>query len=256
MNVRRISLAARTLLAAQKRGISLAAPLAMALEAEQLLQFPDAAAGLTRLHAQVAELEAARAAVAALHTRYPDSAHCRADGEAWPCRTVTTLEKDTPAVAGAAFTPAATAVLVGLALALREQPTGRQVLDGLDELGEHVVCDGDPAEVASWVAALCSLARVQAPVPGPAMVYRVEHESIVAGLYTTPGAARRHCEVLVSREYPATVSLLFDWLVDEEDGDLAVAELVVQLDGGDEVTTGYTVTPIEVTVAFDPDADE
>ncbi|MFS0694336.1 hypothetical protein [Streptomyces nitrosporeus] len=91
---------------------------------------------------------------------------------------------------------------------------------------------------------------------GPVIVYRAGHEGIVAGIYTTAEAARQHCEALVSREHPTARSVLFDWLADEEDDDLAVAELVVQVDGGDEATTGYTVTPLEVATAYDPDADE
>lgn len=164
------------------------------------------------------------------------------------------LEKDTPAMAEATSTPAT--VMIGLARALREQPTARQLLDGLDELGELVVCDEDPREIASQVAALCYLANIPAPVPaGPAVFYRAAHDAIVVGRYTTAAEAQRHCEALVSREYPdATVT--FDWLADEEDEDLAVAELVVQIADGDEVETGYTVTPLEVATAYDPDADE
>ncbi|MFJ8863652.1 hypothetical protein ACIRD8_35195 [Streptomyces sp. NPDC102451] len=166
------------------------------------------------------------------------------------------LEKGTPASAGAELTPVST-VLVALARALREQPTGRQILDGLDELGELSVCDEDPREIAATVAALCYLAQIPAPAPpGPTVVYRAAGNMIGIGLYTTAEAAQQHCEALVSREYPADVALVFDWSTDEEDGALAVAELGVQVDGGDEATTGYTVTPLEVAAAYDPDADE
>lgn len=44
--------------------------------------------------------------------------------------------------------------LIALARALREQPTGGRILDGLEELGEAVVCDEEPGEIASWVDAL------------------------------------------------------------------------------------------------------
>ncbi|MEV7712321.1 hypothetical protein [Streptomyces sp. NPDC088270] len=208
-------------------------------------------AELARLRIQVATMRAP-------HVKYEDSNHCRADSEPWPCPTVTVLAKDTSAAAGATFTPAT--VLIGIARALREQPTAVQLLDGLDELGELAVCDSDPAEIASWVAALCRLARIDVADPDacvvqPAVVYRAEHDGIVDGLYTTADAARRHCEALVSREYPADATVTFDWLADEEDADLAVAELVVQIAEG-EVTTGYTVTPLEVAAAYDPDADE
>jgi hypothetical protein len=80
-------------------------------------------------------------------------------------------------------------------------------------------------------------------------VYRAEHESFAFGLYTTPGAAREHCEELMRRELPAAV---LDWIEDDEDG---VAELVATIDG-DERTTGYLVTELTVDAAYDPDGDE
>ncbi|MFE2021340.1 hypothetical protein ACFW9O_25160 [Streptomyces sp. NPDC059499] len=221
MNTRRITVVSQAILAAQKSGVALAAPLAMALEAKQLLRLPEDAAELLVLRARVAELEP---------------------------------EKDTTAPAEAMSTPGT--VLVALARALREQPTAARLLDGLDELGEVVVCDGSPGEIASWVAALCHLVHLDVPPTGPTVVYRAAHDAIGVGLYDTAEEARRHCEVLVSREHPADVTVAFDWLADEEDGDLAAADLIVQVAGGDEVETGYTVTPLEVATAYDPDADE
>lgn len=219
MNVRRITTASQSILAAQKRGIALAAPLAMALEAEQLLQLPEAVAELAALQARVAE-----------------------------------LEKDTTARAGATSTPGT--VLVAIARALREQPTGAQLLEGLDELGELSVCDGEPAEIDWWVAALCHLIHLDNIPAAPTVVYRAGHDAIVAGLYTTPEAAQQHCEALVSREYPENTTVTFDWLRAADEGDYATAELVVDLADGDRVATGYTVTPLEVAAEFDPDADE
>ncbi|MFS0695860.1 hypothetical protein [Streptomyces nitrosporeus] len=163
-------------------------------------------------------------------------------------------EKDTPA-AGAEFTPAGgAAVLVGLARALREQPTGRQILDGLDELGELVVCDGDLAEITSWVTALCHLARITVPASaGPTVIYRAATDVLVAGDYTTAAAAQQHCEALVSREYPDTTAVFFEWCVDRADP--AGLELDIRVDGV-HLSTGYTVTPREIAVAYDPDGDE
>ncbi|EGE40857.1 hypothetical protein GTY83_07350 [Streptomyces sp. SID4928] len=40
---------------------------------------------------RVAELEAERSAVLALHRKHSDSDHCFADDEAWPCQTLTAL---------------------------------------------------------------------------------------------------------------------------------------------------------------------
>ncbi|MEU1088945.1 hypothetical protein ACFYPN_16130 [Streptomyces sp. NPDC005576] len=49
------------------------------------------AAEVDRLRARVAELEAQRAAVLALHRKHDGTDHCFADDEAWPCNTRTTL---------------------------------------------------------------------------------------------------------------------------------------------------------------------
>lgn len=80
-------------------------------------------------------------------------------------------------------------------------------------------------------------------------VFRASHESIVMGLYTTAEAAREHCEAQERRDQP-TAEL--DWIEDEEDG---VAELVATVDG-EEKPTGYVVTALEVSSAYDPDGDE
>ncbi|MFD5041998.1 hypothetical protein ACFWNI_33650 [Streptomyces sp. NPDC058377] len=208
MNMRHITAASQVILAAQKRGTTLAAPLAMALEAQQMLRLPSAADD---------------------------------------------PEKDTAAPAGATSIPGT--ILVAVARALREQPTGAQLLEGLDELGELSVCDGEPAEIASWVAALCHLVHLDNIPAAPTVVYRAEHDAIVAGLYTTAEAAQQHCEALVSREYPASAAVVFEWCVDEDDVDRPGLELDVRVDG-EHVSTGYTVTPLEVAAAYDPDADE
>ncbi|WP_299542087.1 hypothetical protein [uncultured Streptomyces sp.] len=157
-------------------------------------------------------------------------------------------EKDTAASAAAAFTPVHL-ILTGLARALREQPTGRRILDGLVVTG-----DGTAAETASWVTALAHLAGVDVAAP-PSLVYRAHHDAIGMGVYATPAEARRCCETALSREYPEDVALTFDWIGDDEDP-LEPMELVVEVAGGDEEPTGYTVTPIEVQAAYDPDADE
>ncbi|WP_367572811.1 hypothetical protein [Streptomyces globisporus] len=155
---------------------------------------------------------------------------------------------------------ARTAVLVSIARALREQPTGAQLLDGLHELGEAVVCD-DVREIAAWADALASLAHIDddlgvtaAQPPAAHTDYRAEHESIHVGHYTTETAARRHCEALVSNEHPADRALVFDWIGDEDDPE-EPRELTVQVDGGDEELTGYVVVPLAVAAEHDPDAE-
>ncbi|MFJ8844304.1 hypothetical protein ACIRFF_15530 [Streptomyces cyaneofuscatus] len=152
---------------------------------------------------------------------------------------------------------ARTTVLVAVARALREQPTGAQVLSGIDELGEAVVCE-DLDQVVAWADALAALAGIDialgAVAEQPLVVYRAEHGTIPAGLYTTEAEARRHCESLVSDEYPARTALFFDWIGDEDDPEEPY-ELVVQGPQEDAVPTGYIVVPLEVAATFDPDAE-
>ncbi|MET8707815.1 hypothetical protein [Streptomyces californicus] len=150
-----------------------------------------------------------------------------------------------------------TAVLIAIARGLREQPTGAQLLDGLDHLGEAVVCE-DHADASEWADALAALVGIDAALGTaaavPAKIHRAEHETIHVGHYTTEAAARRHCEALVSDEHPADRSLVFDWIGDEDDAE-EPRELVVQVDGGDEQMTGYVVVPLDVATEFDPDAE-
>lgn len=103
MNARRVNAAAGVILAAQKTRQT-AAGIAMVLEAACLLQSPEVAAEqlaqvreLDALRLRVAALESERAALLAMHTPFPDSPHCVADGERWPCPTRVAL----PAPAGA-----------------------------------------------------------------------------------------------------------------------------------------------------------
>lgn len=110
-------------------------------------------------------------------------------------------------------------------------------------------------------AALGALYLLQQATPGTPMepgetvpkVYRASHDAIVMGLYTTAAAARAHCEAEERRSWGETSAPTnFDWIEDEEDG---VAEMTAFV-GGEERTTGYVVTPLEVAAAYDPDGDE
>lgn len=155
---------------------------------------------------------------------------------------------------------ARTTVLVAVARALREQPTGARLLDGLGELGEAVVC-AELGEIAEWADALASLAHIDDALGNaaaqPLVVYRAEYNPefpIPVGLYTAEADARRHCEALVSDEHPADRSLAFDWIGDEDDPE-EPSELVFQVDGGDEEPTGYVVVPIVVATAYTSDAE-
>ncbi|MFE2940987.1 hypothetical protein ACFXKG_18280 [Streptomyces sp. NPDC059255] len=111
--------------------------------------------------------------------------------------TVTVTEKTTPAaVAGTAVTPGAwprgaeAAVLIALARAMREQPTGYRVLAGLEELGEAVVLK-DANAVVDWVPALSQLLADHSVVPflpGQAEVSAAGHEAVIADRIRALGA--------------------------------------------------------------------
>lgn len=94
-------------------------------------------------------------------------------------------------------------------------------------------------------------ARVAELETAPATVFRASHESIVMGLYTTAAAARAHCEAEERYSWAKFEDLSFDWIEDEEDG---VAELTATVDG-EECSTGYIVTALEIASAFDEEAD-
>jgi hypothetical protein len=92
--------------------------------------------------------------------------------------------------------------------------------------------------------------REDEPAEAPQLtVFRASHDSIVMGLYTTAAEARKHCETLIGRDWP---NCNVDWLEDDEDG---VAELTVWV-GGEERTTGYVVTGLEIASEYDEEADE
>ncbi|NUS58511.1 MAG: hypothetical protein HOV66_27215, partial [Streptomycetaceae bacterium] len=117
-------------------------------------------------------------------------------------------------------------------------------------------CDlDDPGTAALGALYLLQQATVgaeaQAGETAP-KVYRPSHDAIPMGLYLTAAAAREHCEDEERRSWMAGTDLTFDWIEDDEDG---VAELVIE-DGGEEVTTGYVVTALEISAAYDREADE
>lgn len=99
----------------------------------------------------------------------------------------------------------------------------------------------------------------------PLIVYRAgyERELIPLGWYTTPEAAREHCEddcrTALAAEYPTGTTFTFSWLGDdgeEPDPWELAASAVVDGQPAEYEPTGYVVTPIEVATAYDPDADQ
>jgi hypothetical protein len=127
--------------------------------------------------------------------------------------------------------------------------------DGADPVAGHALA------AEAQVYATLALAAAQAvPVPGvvleaaPTTVYRAEHpdSGIVLGLYTTPAAARAHCEASERRSWAKHQEPTFDWIEDDED---RVAEMTAWAHG-EESTTGYVVTALDIDSEFDEEDDE
>ncbi|QDN57341.1 hypothetical protein [Streptomyces sp. S1D4-20] len=118
----------------------------------------------------------------------------------------------------------------------------------------HAGSESERGLYAAYRKAIAEVARLQAETgDGEATpdlaVYRASHDSITFGLYTTAAEARKHCETLMRRESP---DINLDWIEDEEDG---VAEMTAFL-GGEECSTGYVVTALEVASTYDEEGDE
>ena len=96
------------------------------------------------------------------------------------------------------------------------------------------------------------IARVAELEAAQGTAYRAAQDSIVMGLYSTPAAARAHCEDEERRMWTNGETPVFDWVKDEEDG---VFELVAKT-GEFGTATGYTVTPLDVDSEYDPEADQ
>jgi len=140
---------------------------------------------------------------------------------------------------------------------LRARVTGLEsaAVEGRAALASLCYDLDDPGTAALGALYLLQQATVGAaaqPLETVPIVYRASHDSIVMGLYITAAAAREHCEAEERFSWGSGDAPSFDWIEDEEDG---VAELTAWV-GGEECTTGYVVTALEVASAYAPDADE
>jgi hypothetical protein len=91
--------------------------------------------------------------------------------------------------------------------------------------------------------------------PTEITVYRAvyEHAPAPLGLYTNQAAARAHCEAQARLLIPDDVEPTFDWIGDEDDLE-EPWELVVEF-GGHGSPADFTVYPVTVAAAYDPEAD-
>lgn len=106
------------------------------------------------------------------------------------------------------------------------------------------------------------IAQADAEPAAELTVYRASHESIDMGLYTSPEAAREHCETVLRREYDESTKASLWWRGSEEaedqDGEVELfAHVTPQgFDRGHTWRSGYVVTPLTVASAYDEEADE
>ncbi|MFC9429307.1 hypothetical protein [Streptomyces sp. NPDC056987] len=183
-----------------------------------------------------------------------------ADQGALPVPAGPGQEKTTPAAAaGTAVTPAQAsarqAILVALARSLREQPTGAQILDGLDNLGEAVLDEHDAGEIAAWVDGICYLARI--PLAGSVTEYLASHESFPVGRYLRKEAAVEHIEdLLVQEEGPEVRSRIVWSDPEDEDEEVPVWDVALRDPAtGALIPTQYMVTALSLAHDYDREAD-
>ncbi|MEU9777737.1 hypothetical protein [Streptomyces sp. NPDC047968] len=112
--------------------------------------------------------------------------------------------------------------------------TGRPVTLVLDH--------GTQARLAGWLGHT---------TPPRAYLARAEGNPAPLGWYSTPEAARAHCQQALSDQHPAHTTLAWDWV--QHDGD-DIAELLVTLDGREQ-PSGYSVITLDLPATHDPGAD-
>ncbi|MFE9127004.1 hypothetical protein ACFYOF_16565 [Streptomyces sp. NPDC007148] len=88
-------------------------------------------------------------------------------------------------------------------------------------------------------------------------VFRASHDSIVMGHYTTREAAQAHCESKVRQEEPEGSIRHLSWSADDIGPEAEYELHITPAETGGLIRgTGYVVTPLEVSSAYDPDGDE
>lgn len=99
-----------------------------------------------------------------------------------------------------------------------------------------------------------SLLDPGAEMDQPQYAYRAEYDSMVLGVYTTMQAARDHCEADARDAAPDDVEVELHWVGDESEPS-DTWELAMEF-GGYSEPTQYSITPVELLTAYDPDAEE
>ena len=114
--------------------------------------------------------------------------------------------------------------------------------------------------ITSWMGERMPyvLARLTQAPAAPKVAYRAMWNTITLGLYSNPDAARAHCiGAAVDNDETGTP----EWLCieGEEDDDLAEVQLFLTTDDGtphgSRSQTEYSVLPLDLLDAYDPEAE-
>ena len=94
----------------------------------------------------------------------------------------------------------------------------------------------------------------QTPAEPLTVVYRAYFETMPLGLYTTREAARAHC-LANATDHGDNVTKADWWPQDEDDPDGSEECLVLQGPSCGDLLTDYSVMPLTVATAYDPEAE-
>lgn len=134
--------------------------------------------------------------------------------------------------------------------------------DGADPVaGGALATEGLVYAVLSLSEQLHQLVAAQTPAtpePVELVVYRAYHETVPLGMYATREAAQEHC-LADAKNNGDDVAEAAWWSQDEDDPEGSEECLVLHDYSGDkggDLLTDYSVMPLTVATAYDPDAED
>jgi hypothetical protein len=125
--------------------------------------------------------------------------------------------------------------------------------DGSEALAGALAAEGLVHAVLSVSEQLRQLVAAQTPPAPPTVVYRAYFETMPLGLYSTREAARAHC--LADAKNHGDDVTKAHWWPQDDDPDGSEECLVLQAPPGGDLLTDYSVMPLTVAAAYDPDAE-
>lgn len=200
---------------------------AEALESAQLLQSPETAAEAEHVRADLAQEELA-------YERLRVAQESAKRGRRELRARVAELETTSLAWTDRLDAKSLDNFLISLAAAAEHEPMDGAIVrvDEVIRSFREAALGAEPDPASGFVSEL--------------VVYRAYDGSMLLGTYTTPAAARAHCEATARQKLPTGS---FAWISDPAGG----GDLV---EGDMERLTGYVVTALAVASKYAPEADE